>query len=50
MLTPTNHLYALGCAWGICFFGSLFMAEMVSSLRDHNWNIWETIKSFVKEF
>jgi len=49
-MTPTSNWYAIGVIWGICFFGSLFVAEMVGSLRAHSWNIWETIKDFIKEF
>ena len=50
MMTPTSNWYAIGCVWGICFFGSLFVAEMVASLRDHNWNIIKTVIDFIKEW
>lgn len=49
-MTPTSNWYAVGVIWGICFFGSLFVAEMVASLRDHNWNIIKTVIDFIKEF
>lgn len=50
MMTPTHWFYKVAALYGACLFTCLFMAEMVASLRDHHWNIWETIKDFVKEF
>ena len=50
MMTPTHWFYKVAALYRACLFTCLFMAEMVASLRDHNWNVWETIKDFVKEF
>lgn len=50
MMTPTSYWYAIGCVYGICFFGGAFIIEMIASLRDNRWNVIATIKDFLKDF
>ena len=46
MMTPTSYWYAIGCVYGICFFGGAFIIEMIASLKENHWNVIKTIKDF----